>query len=88
MPYIKKEKRGWFNGYINAIVNLIVRREKNDTNSLVAYVIYKIIKYIYGKPSWEVMSDGIKVLDSVKEEFRRRELFPYENRKIEENGDV
>ena len=53
-----------------------------------AYIIYKMIVDVYRKLDWDIMSDAIKVLESVKLEFFKSVITPYENGKIEINGDI
>ena len=54
----------------------------------VVYVIYKILKRLYGDGRFETRSDALKILESAKLEYYRRVMAPYEDSKIEENGDV
>jgi len=74
MPYIKKERRG---GYPEGAGEL-------------CYHIYRQCKtYIeLYRPSFKTLSDVITALECAKLEFYRREMAPYEDKKIEENGDV
>ena len=88
MPYITKKKRGLFDGYIREIINNINHYAVTDGNSMMAYIIYKLIMMKYNKLSWEIMSDALKVLEDVKLEFYRKVMVPYANGKIEVNGDI
>jgi hypothetical protein len=57
-----------------------------------AYLLYAfVVDWVLrpeGKMSYSRASQAIGVLDTVKDEFRRRYLDPYEDTKIAENGDV
>ena len=89
MHYIKKEKRALFDGYINQILNNIRNYSKGDANSMMAYIIYKLIKTHYGsKGDWEQKSDALKILSDITLEYYRRIIAPYSDIKIEQNGDV
>jgi len=92
MPYIKKEDRiaieiqGGFSRLMSSLINQTDNGRKD--NGLVVYVIYKIIKEVYGKGNFEIKSNALKVLESAKLEYYRRIMTSYEDKKIEENGDV
>ena len=82
MPYIKKEKRPQFDEQIEKIVP----EDAGDLN----YVITKIaLRYLAAKGKRYVnLNEVIGVFESAKLEFYRRVVAPYEDEKIEENGDV
>lgn len=86
MPYITREKRGLLNTYIRSLNNII--RGRADKNSLMAYVIYKLLKDEYVKYGWDTKSDPLKILEDVKLEYYDRVLRPHADKKIEENGDI
>lgn len=86
MPYIKKAQRQALD-YCH--VDTVGKRCIDNAGQL-NYVITKIIRgYIMQKGmSYETLNTIIGVLDSAKLEFYRRTVAPYENKKIDENGDV
>lgn len=92
MPYItselRKEVEDW--GELHHLVNYLKKVTKNgkENNGIVTYVVYKIIKEVYGEGNYESMSNALKVLESAKDEFLENILRPYEKRKLEINGDV
>jgi len=90
MPYVKREIRRhlakWLDGLILNLVNLTSSGTRNS--GVVTYVIYKILVDIYGRGNYERRSNALKVLESVKLEFYRKILAPYEDKKAEENGDI
>ena len=86
MPYIEDELRALFNGYIKTIENVVKR--VNNSTKIMAYVIYKLVKDVYGLGDWDWMANGLKVLEDVKLEFYRRVLAPHADKKIEEKGDI
>jgi len=47
-----------------------------------------LIEYVKGKKDFERLNDVVGVLTTLKDEFSRRVLFPYEDKARERNGDV
>ena len=89
MPFIKKEKRGLFDGYLNHILNNINNYSQCDSNSMMAYIIYYLVKKRYGNsPDWANKSDALKVLEDVKLQYYDDVLRPHANIKREMNGDI
>jgi len=82
MPYIKQKDRLKMDEVVNAMVksNVLVNGDLN-------YILYKFCKYhIY--PSYNNYKNFCGELRQCAIEIERRILGPYEDRKIEENGDV
>lgn len=85
MPYISKARR-----------EAIFGESKTDYDSnlktageLNYYFTYIINEYLeHNNLSYEVCNSIIGALDNCKDEFRRRVLHKYEDKKIKENGDV
>jgi len=89
MPYIPLEERKAYDPQINILIHRIT--EKGISRSIegdVAYVIFKIMKRVYGHGRWGHRTEALKILESVKHEFQRRFIDPYEDEKLRENGDV
>lgn len=79
MPYIKKTNR-----------ELLELGDPIRTPGELNYCITEMIKQ-YVKDhglSYRVLNDVVGALESSKLEFYRRVVVPYENKKIEQNGDV
>ena len=78
MPYIKQEKRPMAEVAVAC-----------DSGTLNYQLSMKCLDYMeeHGK-GYDVFNDIIGALESCKLEFYRRIIVPYENEKIEENGDV
>lgn len=86
MPYISSESRDKFRPAFNEL-------EFFDTSGELNYLIVGLIKeYLFnssgGNYSYKELNDVLGVLECVKQEFYRRVVAPYEDKKIEENGDV
>ena len=52
------------------------------------YAITRLISTLYRSSSYGVLNRAIGVIESVKQEFYRRVVGPYEGHKKAENGDV
>jgi hypothetical protein len=92
VPYVKEQLRkdieSW--GELHHLVDYLKKITENGkvNSGMVTYVVYKIIKEVYGEGNFESMSNALKVLDSAKDEFLENILRPYEKLKKKENGDV
>lgn len=82
MPYINFEYRAKLEPSITRILTQLAG------DGEVNYVITRIIDALYGKQSYKILNRGIGILESVKQEFYRRRVAPYEEKKIKESGDV
>jgi hypothetical protein len=91
MPYIKPEIRGELNPFIDRLIGDIDTVQAwmgGSREGVLSYVITQLIDAFYGHGHYTTLSQGIGVLDCVKEEFRRKRLNVYEDKKCQENGDV
>lgn len=82
MPYIKKEDR--------EDCDFIVRVMKDSeisANGDLNYILYKFCKY-HVIPSYKNYKNYCGELRQCATEIERRILAPYEDKKIQENGDV
>ena len=81
MPYIKSDKRP----QLDNVVKLMIVSDINTPGNL-NYVLFRLARYI--PPSYTNYRNFLGELHEAAEEIRRRMLVPYEEEKIEENGDV
>jgi len=90
MPYIKKELRIILEPSLKDLISRLrtLTNSGDGRNGIVTYVIYKIIKEVYDREKYETYSNAIKVLETAKLEFYNQVLFPYEEMKKKENGEV
>jgi hypothetical protein len=101
MPYVDKNSRNRFDVQIESLVgslsNVVSDKdvEDFDANSLLNcagnlnYVITRICSgLLRGKVSYAKVAVITGVLENVKQEFYRRAASPYEDKKLQENGDV
>jgi len=87
MPYILKDRRKEINPLL---VELIKEVQKDETTAGdLNYAISQIIWNAYdAKPGYARANSLMGVLQGVQAEFYRRKVAPYEDEKIDENGDI
>ena len=90
MPYIKDEEKKKFEFILNYLDEFIKDDKAFDSIGNVNFLITMICdKYVkaHGE-KYKHYNDVIGVLECAKLEYYRRRAIPYEDKKIEENGDV
>lgn len=97
MPYVTKENREKFiiktaEVPINKSINPMeyigeVADCAGDLNYTITVILKKYLEQ-KGGDSYSTHNEIIGMLDCCKEEWRRRRLNPYEDSKIQQNGDV
>ena len=88
MPYIKYERRKDLNVHLESLSQELLSNKSflaGDLNYSITYLINKIIE---DKLNYDAINTIVGVLDCAKQEFYRRVASSYEDKKIEENGDV
>lgn len=94
MPYIKKEFRGPIEEKLIPLVRRLDRMrnlgmiDEKDLTACLTYIVFRLIRRYYETGKWYDKMDAEKVCASAVDEFKRRFLHPYEDKKILENGDV
>lgn len=79
--------RSLYDGYLKSIVVVLNKVPKKKQHGHLNYIITKLLVEL--KPqNYKEFNAIIGVLESAKLEFYRRKVTPYEDKKIEENGDV
>ena len=88
MPYITEEDRSKFESPLDLLTEIIHKYgiSNGELNYLMTY-LGKLYMDRHGM-SYNVGSDVIKAFECAKLEFYRRMMAPYEDRKMQENGDV
>ena len=84
MPYIKRERRKILDAHLEECA------AKIETKGELNYCIYKLATLLIGRigESYDKLSMCSSAMEHAKMEWYRRRLVPYEERKIEENGDI
>jgi len=92
MPYIKREERGEFDEIVAKLaqrVRAIGEKNATATAGNLNYIISTLLHAVYGAaPRYHQHNEIVGVLECAKQEWYRRRAAPYEDEKIEENGDV
>jgi hypothetical protein len=84
MPYITKDARNFWKEELNALLEYVT---SNTPVGELNYLITKILLKALGKsPNYERYNAIIGVLECCKLELYRRQIVPYEEKKIKENG--
>lgn len=88
MPYIRPGSR----------IQIALRQDRGDIvggaktpgdlNFIISELVMKYVINTNGKVSYTKMNEVVGVLECAKLELYRRVLAPYEDDKIEENGDI
>jgi hypothetical protein len=82
MPYIPKKERKELDTLVERAAPLLTSDGK------INYFITKIICTTHPAISYSVLNRAIGVLECVKQEFYRRQIASYEDKKKQEEGDV
>ena len=95
MPYVNQDVRLRLEGAIHELVRRIKAETRDDGTALWGVLNYTISVLIHGAviarfAEWRyhLLNSAVGVLESVKLEFYRRVVVPYEDEKIEEAGDL
>jgi hypothetical protein len=87
MPYIKKEYREKLDPMIDALIGELRKAPIEELDGQVNYVIFRLLLHLY-PPRYFNYNRAIGVLSCVIQEFYRRHVAPYEDKKISETGDI
>ena len=87
MPYIDKDRRSLFDQQIEELANSLINNKA--TAGDINYSITKLFTlYTEGRGmNYQLFNDLIGALEGVKLEMYRREVAPYEDKKLSLNGD-
>lgn len=93
MPYIKVDRRNKIDKSIEQLAKTLSsnRENKQSLEEILGDINYsfsRILAILMEKPNYNKVAMITGVLENIKQEFYRRIATPYENQKIEENGDV
>jgi hypothetical protein len=87
MPYIAAEDRPQYDKVLEELTTLLKANPPESIDGHLNYVVTKIIKDIYPLRYYHI-NKAMGVLECIQHEFYRRVAAPYEDTKIEQNGDV
>lgn len=84
MPYISQNERKYF----DELVKLIHSDTLKNPGALNYLITQLVLAYLPEDPKYSTFNDAIGALECAKLELYRRLVLPYENKKMQENGDV
>ena len=84
MPYIKKSQRNLFEYHLSKLI----ANNPGELNYLLTRISLNYINTCDDTLKYQHLNDGIGALECCKLELYRRLAVPYEDLKVEENGDV
>ncbi|MFA6427075.1 MAG: hypothetical protein WCW16_01345 [Candidatus Magasanikbacteria bacterium] len=85
MPYISQPDRDRLDGAIENLTKLINPNQRaGDLN----YSITRLLLLNQGEGRYKDWNELVGVLECAKQELYRRKIGPYEDKKMEENGDA
>lgn len=93
MPYIKQESRDQLDPAIEDLLIALMKRTVNGMQVLPSpgdynYIITTLLDMGYKNTTYETVNTVIGILECVKQEYYRRVAAPYEDMKMQLNGDV
>lgn len=96
MPYIDEEERKELDFAIDIMVDNILdnKTSLNNPNNFsnflgrINYCFSRVIMGVMKNISYKNIAMATGVLENIKQEFYRRVAVAYENKKINENGDI
>ncbi len=87
MPYITQEERPKYDKLLIELIEVLKALPVESVDGNLNYVVTRIIKEVYPLRYFHI-NRAMGVLECIKQEFYRRVAAPYEDTKIEQNGDV
>ena len=87
MPYIKVGNRSKYNKILRELLEILKTLPPDEVDGELNYVVTRILKEVYPLRYFHI-NKAIGVLECIKLEYYRRVAAPYEDKKIQESGDV
>jgi hypothetical protein len=87
MPYITQEERPQYDEVLAELIGLLKEKPPESVDGHLNYVVTRVIKEVYPLRYYHI-NKAMGVLECIQHEFYRRVAAPYEDTKIEQNGDV
>lgn len=88
MPYIHQRIRDRISSSLKELINDLKGFEGTSKSGILNYTITKILMETIEPKSYDQFNTIAGILSSVDKEIYRRAIAPYEDKKIEINGDV
>lgn len=87
MPYIPPDQRPDIDKILEPLIVHLKNLPPEDQDGALNYSVTKVLKNLY-EPRYFNYNRAMGVLSSIQAEWYRRDVGPYEDKKIQENGDV
>ena len=87
MPYIKKENREKWKETLKKVKDITNKLDVFEIDGELNFFITSILKDVY-TPKYFNYNKAIGLLECIKQEYYRKVVSPYEDKKIKENGDL
>lgn len=94
MPYIDRNRRKELDESIDNLISALSNKEKLDNEEFVQilgdlnYCFSRILSNLMSDASYSKIAMITGVLENIKQEYYRRIAEPYEDQKINQNGDI
>tara|TARA_R100000005_G_scaffold10951_1_gene4530 strand:- start:49 stop:324 length:276 start_codon:yes stop_codon:yes gene_type:complete len=90
MPYIDDSKREGFENCLTSLVARMIAEDEKNRAGMMNYCISTLISKTLSAhgTNYALINELIGVLECAKLELYRRVASPYEDTKVQENGDV
>lgn len=87
MPYIHPDQRAPIDSLVHDLIEHLKQLPLQEQDGAFNYTVTSMLKNIY-EPRYFNYNRAMGVLSSIQAEWYRRDVAPYEDTKIIENGDV
>jgi len=87
LPYIKSGNRNKYNTILKELIETLKALPPEEADGELNYIVTKMLKEIYPLRYFHI-NRAVGVLECIKLEYYRRVAAPYEDKKIQESGDV
>ena len=87
LPYIKTVNRAKYNAVLRELIEILKALPPEEVDGELNYIFTKLLKEVYPLRYFHI-NKAIGVLECAKLEYYRRVAAPYEDKKIQESGDV
>lgn len=88
MPYIKPQYRPELDELLRPLIEHLQSLPLEKQDGSVNYTFAKVLQGLYAEDNYFTYNRSMGVLAALQQEWYRRRIAPYEDKKIEENGDV
>lgn len=88
MPYVSRDDRENLDPIVDVAIRVLEKKSFQDSLGDLNYLFSRIIAGHMGTVSYGKIAMTTGVLENIKQEFYRRAAAPYEDMKIDLNGDI